>query len=74
MEELINSNTSPAPYSKILDLASIVQENVSPGIDIFSFDGGQFQDFIVGRWRGVVVDSKKRCHHVDKDNTHTLLC
>ena len=44
------------PYSKTLELASILWENVSPGIDIFSFDGGQFQDFIVGRWRGVVVD------------------
>ena len=29
MEELINSNTSPAPYSKILELASIVRENVN---------------------------------------------
>jgi len=28
LEELINSNTSPAPYSKILELASIVRENV----------------------------------------------
>ena len=29
LEELINSNTSPAPYSKILELASIVRENVN---------------------------------------------
>ena len=29
MEELINSNTSPVPYSKILELASIVRENVN---------------------------------------------
>ena len=56
MEELINSNTSPAPYNKILELASIVRENVPPGIDIFLYNGGQFQDFTVGRWRGVAVD------------------
>lgn len=29
LEELINSNTSPAPYAKILELASIVRENVN---------------------------------------------
>ena len=56
MEELINSNTSPAPYSKVLELASIVRENVIAWKDIFSYNGGQFQDFTVGRWRGVAVD------------------
>lgn len=29
LEELINSNTSPAPYAQILDLASTVRENVN---------------------------------------------
>jgi len=29
LEELINSNTSPAPYSEILELASIVRQNVN---------------------------------------------
>merc|ERR1712018_11564 len=29
LEELINSNTSPAPYARILNLASIVRENVN---------------------------------------------
>ena len=29
LEELINSNTSPAPYAKILELASIVRANVN---------------------------------------------
>ena len=29
LEELINSNTSPAPYAKILELAAIVRENVN---------------------------------------------
>ena len=29
LEELINSNTSPAPYAKILELASIVRKNVT---------------------------------------------
>lgn len=29
MEELINSNTSPAPYAKVLMLATIVRQNVT---------------------------------------------
>ena len=29
LEELINSNTSPAPYDKILELASVVRANVN---------------------------------------------
>ena len=29
LEELINSNTSPAPYAKILELASVVRDNVN---------------------------------------------
>ena len=29
LEELINSNTSPPPYGKILELASVVRANVN---------------------------------------------
>ena len=56
LEELINSNTSPVPYSKILELDSIVWESVNAWRDIFLYNGGQFQNFTVGRWRGVAVD------------------
>merc|ERR1711997_156870 len=48
LEELINSNTSPAPYSKILELASIVRENVNAWRDKRSQRNGNKVDYNTG--------------------------